>query len=84
VSSAKWTLDPEGKTSVLDPWLDQEPDPTIRETVLEWIGNLVRSPLGRGQEDEPGVFWAPVPHTEVEVLWILDLENLSVKLALVQ
>lgn len=48
-----------------------------------WIAQkLLADPLNRGRQEEPGVHSAPIPGSKgVEVIWVPDLEHLSVRLA---
>lgn len=83
MSSAEWELNPESKASVLDPWLNQEPDPLVRERVLEWLAEFVRDPFSKGREENPGIWFAQVPGTRIGVMWVLDTDNRRVSLATV-
>lgn len=76
----EWTLDPESKTRILDPWLASEPDVKLRRQVLEWVADLVKDPL-RYQEHEPGSYRGRVVGTHIGVLFTLDLEGRRVMLA---
>lgn len=57
-------------------WADIEPDPEVRETVLEWLFKLGEDPFTTGGPAEvidEGVFKgrAVVPGTRVTVTWAL-------------
>jgi hypothetical protein len=83
VSSSDWILGKESEEQVLNPWLASEPDPEVRRRVLEWLAELVRDPVFRGTEEEPGIWHERVPGTRVGVTWVRDDDNKRVMLAVI-
>ena len=77
-----WTLDLDSEARVLLPWLQSRPSEHVRERALDWIGNLLNDPVGRGVEDRPGLYSALVSGTGVAIAWTLDVENRRVVLLL--
>jgi hypothetical protein len=74
-----WRLD-EASDAKVNAWLEAVPDPIAREQFLEWLAKLVHYPLGRGKEDQGGVFHQTIPNLKIVVSWVLDLDSMLIHL----
>lgn len=75
-----WTLERDCLRRALADWHFTGPDPSTRERLNEWLMDLVKDPLHRGNEDpdHPGIWFGRVAGTNVGVTFVPNVEQHSV------